>query len=60
MNRRKKQIELMKQSIYLRSIKLNDKLDKSKDKVTEITNLQDDKYKRYLFYKGLNDAMSRR
>lgn len=61
MNRRKKQIELMKQSIYLRSLKFNDDFKKQDiNKVKEISDIQDELYKKYIFYKGLNEAMSRR
>lgn len=61
MNRRKKQIELMKQSIYLRSLKFNDSFKKrDRKKVNEIVNIQDDLYKKFVFYKGINEALSRR
>lgn len=61
MNRRKKQIELMKQSIYLRSLKFNDDFKKQdSNKVKEISDIQDELYKKYIFYKRLNEAMSRR
>lgn len=61
MNRRKKQIELMKQSVYLRSLKFNDSFKKQDEKkVNEIVKLQDNLYKRFAFYKGINEALARR
>lgn len=57
MNRRKKQMELCRKSKKLRVLKFDTK---DLEKGEELTKLQDDMYKKFLFYKGINEAMSRR
>lgn len=57
MNRRKKQMELCRKSKKLRVLKFDTK---DLEKGEELTKLQDDMYKKFLFYKGINEAISRR
>lgn len=57
MNRRKKQMELCRKSKKLRTLKFDMK---DMQKVEELNKIQDDLYKKFLFYKGLNEAISRR
>ena len=57
MNRRKKQIELCRKSAYLRSLKFDIENESAKEKVIK---KQDEFYKKFLFYKGFNEAFSRR
>ncbi len=57
MNRRKKQMELCRKSKKLRVLKFDVKEEKQ---FNEIKNLQDDLYKKFLFYKGINEALARR
>lgn len=57
MNRRKKEMELCRNSRKLRILKF----DTDKEEVIrEINRLQNEAYKKYLFYKKLNEALSRR
>ncbi len=57
MNRRKKQMELCRKSKKLRLLKFDTK---DMEKSEELNKIQDDLYKKFLFYKGLNEAISRR
>ena len=57
MNRRKKQMELCRKSKKLRLLKFDTK---DMQKVEELNKIQDDLYKKFLFYKGINEAISRR
>lgn len=57
MNRRKKQMELCRKSKKLRVLKFDIKEDKQ---FNEIVKIQDDLYKRFIFYKELNEALARR
>lgn len=59
MNRRIKQLELMKEALYLSSLKFDKKVEKSAN-AKDIIDIQNEKYKKFLFYKKLNEAMSRR
>ena len=57
MNRRKKQMQLCRESKKLRTLKF----DTNDIKIAEeINQKQDEIYKKFLFYKGINEAMSRR
>lgn len=57
MNRRKKQMELCRESKKLRTLKFDLK---KTEKADELTEFQNEVYKRWKFYKGINEAMSRR
>lgn len=57
MNRRKKQMELCRKSVKLRSIKFDIENEDAKEKVIKA---QEELYKKFLFYKGINEALSRR
>lgn len=57
MNRHKKEMELSRKSRKLRILKF----DTNNMKVAEKINKEQDKiYKMFLFYKGINEALSRR
>ena len=57
MNRRKKQMELCRKSRKLRLLKFDTN---DMEKADEINKMQDEIYKRFLFYKRFNEASSRR
>ena len=57
MNRRKKQMELCRKSKELRTLKFDTK---DIEKANEITKLQNEMYKKWQFFKGINEAISRR
>lgn len=57
MNRRKKQMELCRESVKLRTLKFDSKNMETAEKINKV---QDEKYKKFLFYKGINEAISRR
>lgn len=57
MNRHKKQMELCRQSKKLRSLKFDTD---NKEQVDEINKVQDEIYKKFIFYKNINSAISRR
>ena len=57
MNRRKKQTQLCRESKELRTLKWETK---NIEKVEEINEKQNELYKKFLFYKGINEAISRR
>lgn len=57
MNRHKKQMELCRQSKKLRSLKFDTD---NKEQVDEINKVQDEIYKKFVFYKNINEAISRR
>ena len=57
MNRRIKQKVLCNTSKKLRGLKFDTN---NIEKAKEIETLQNEVYKRFLFYKGINEAMSRR
>ena len=58
MNRHKKQMELCRNSFKLRNLKFDTRI--SSEKVEEISNMQDEIYKKFIFYKKTNEAISRR
>lgn len=57
MNRRKKQMELNRKSQKLRVLKFDTNNMEIAEKINKV---QDETYKMFLFYKGINEAMSRR
>lgn len=57
MNRRKKQMELNRKSQKLRVLKFDTKNMEIAEKINKV---QDETYKQFLFYKGINEALSRR
>ena len=57
MNRYKKQMELRNESTKLRSLKFDTNKKNQVDKINEV---QNEMYKRFQFYKKLNEALSRR
>lgn len=57
MNRRKKQMELNRKSQKLRVLKFDTN---NMEQAEKINKEQDKTYKMFLFYKGINEAMSRR
>lgn len=57
MNRRKKQMELNRKSQKLRVLKFDTN---NMEQAEKINKEQDKIYKMFLFYKGINEAMSRR
>lgn len=57
MNRHKKEMELSRKSRKLRVLKFDTNNMEVADKINKV---QDETYKKFLFYKMLNEAMSRR
>ena len=57
MNRHKKEMELNRKSRKLRILKFDTNII---EVANEINKVQDETYKKFLFYKGLNEALSRR
>lgn len=57
MNRRKKQMELSRKSRKLRVLKFDTNNMEVAEKINKV---QTETYKRFLFYKGINEALSRR
>lgn len=57
MNRRKKQMELNRKSQKLRVLKFDTDNMEVAEKINKV---QTETYKKFLFYKGINEALSRR
>lgn len=57
MNRHKKEMELNRKSRKLRVLKFDTNNMEVAEKINKV---QDETYKKFLFYKSLNEAMSRR
>ena len=58
MNRHKKEMELCRKSIKLRNLKFDKRIDFQK--AEEINNIQDEIYRKFMFYKNINNAIGRR
>lgn len=57
MNRRKKQMELNRKSQKLRVLKFDTDNMEVAEKINKV---QTETYKKFLFYKGINEALARR